>query len=292
MADNFTSTSSISLPKDLSTEIIQKTQEQSAVMQLARQITLPARGETVPVITADPEPEWVNEATDKPVKKGALATKDITPYTLAVIMPFSNQFKEQAESLYNVMVSRLPLALAKAFDATVFGSKTVPGENFDTLKDCTGYEIETDTYTGLVDADADIAEHDGITNGIVLSPKARAILLKAVDKNGRPLFINNVAEGAVPMILGVNTLQSKGAYVATTPATLGFAGDWTQAVYGTVAGMQASVSDQASLTYNDGSKDVTINLWQRNMFAVRYEIEIGFRCDKTVFTRLVNKASA
>lgn len=50
----------------------------------------------------------------------------------------------------------------------------------------------------------------GILNGWVLSPKGKALLLNAVDANKRPLFINSMAEGAVPMILGSKTLQSKG----------------------------------------------------------------------------------
>ena len=51
------------------------------------------------------------------------------------------------------------------------------------------------------------------------------------------------------------------------------AGDWTQAVWGTVEGIDISFSDQATL--QNGT--VTINLWQQNMFAVRAEIEVGFR---------------
>ena len=84
------------------------------------------------------------------------------------------------------------------------------------------------------------------------------------------------------MVLGVPTKQSKGAYVAGTPATVGFAGDWTQAMYGTVEGVKVAVTDQATVTA--GSE--TINLWQQNMFAVRAEIEVGFRADLDVFNKL------
>ena len=294
MAIDLNRTSSISLPTAVASEILQKTQEDSAVMVLARQITLPGLGVTIPVITGDPEAGWVGETEKKPVKRGSLATKVITPYTLAVIVPFSNQFKRDASALYDALVQRLPKALGKAFDKTVFGSLAVPGSNFDTLKSCTAQEIGTNTYNGLVAADADIADHGGILNGWVLSPKGKSLLLTAVDGNKRPLFINNVAEGAVPMILGAPVQQSKGAYIApvaasdgppkveAVPATVGYAGDWTQAVYGTVEGVQIAVSDQATLT--DGS--TTINLFEQNMFAVRAEIEVGFRCDTSVFNRL------
>lgn len=284
-------TTSISLPGAVSSEIWQKTQEGSAVMRLARKIELPGLGVTIPVITDDPEAGWVGETEKKSVKRGTLATKQMTPYTLAVIVPFSNQFKRDLPNLYDALIQRLPLALGKKFDQTVFGGATVPGSNFDTLKGCTAQEIGTDAYGGLVAAQADIAAHDGILNGWVLSPKAQSTLLTAVDGNKRPLFINNVAEGAVPMILGASAMQSKGAYVADTTAAkkhvVGFAGDWTQAVYGTVEGVQIAISDQATLT--DGS--TTINLFEQNMFAVRAEIEVGFRCDTTVFNKLTNTAT-
>lgn len=286
MAVDINRTTSISLPGEVSSEILQKTQESSAIMTLARQIRLPGLGVTIPVITGDPEAAWVNETDKKPVKRGTMTTKQMTPYTLAVIVPFSNQFRRDIPNLYEELKKRLPLALAKKFDATVFGAVDAPGSNFDTLKDITDQEIGTNAYKGLVDADADIADHDGILNGFVLSPKGKSVLLSAVDSNKRPLFINNVAEGAVPMILGARTYQSKAAYIEDATAAkkhvVGFAGDWTQAMYGTVEGVQISISDQATLT--DGSN--TINLFQQNMFAIRAEIEVGFRCDTSVFNKL------
>lgn len=275
-------TSTITLPASVSTEIMQKTQEASAVMQLARQIALPGNGTVIPVITGDPDAAWVGETDEKPVSNSTLAQKVMQAYKLAVIETFSAEFLRDAAALYDALVARIPLALAKRFDATVFGGVTAPGENFDTLANCTAQEIGTDAYAGLVAADADIAAHDGIMDGIVLAPQGKSVLLAAVDGNKRPLFVNSVAEGAIPMVLGVRTLQSKGAYVAGTPNTVGFAGDWTQAVYGTVAGIQVGVSDQATVK----SGDTEINLWQRNMVAIRAEIELGFRADTTCFNKL------
>lgn len=276
MAIDTNRSTSIALPSEISSEIWQKTQEDSAIMRLARQIQLPGLGVTIPVITGDPEAGWVCETEKKPVKNGTLTTKLMTPYTLAVIVPFSNQFKRDIPALYDAMVQRLPGALAKKFDATVFGGNA-PGSNFDTLTDVTAQDLSK-AWEALVAADADIADHDGILNGFVLSPKGKAALLNAKDGNDRPLFVNNVAEGAVPVLLGAPTYSSKGAYVSGSPNTVGFAGDWTQAVYGTVEGIKIDIADQA--TVGD------INLFEQNMFAVRAEIEVGFRCDPTVFNKL------
>ena len=287
-----TNRTNIQLPAEVSSEILQKTQEQSAVMQMARQIVLPGRGVEIPVITADPEASWVNETASKPVSNPGLDKKVMTAYKLAVIVPFSNEFRRDAAGLYDALIGRLPLSLASKFDATVFGNVAAPGSNFDTFANCTAQNIGgTNTYAGLVAADADVADHDGILNGYVISPKAKAVLLSALDDNKRPLFINSVAEGAIPMILGARTLMSKGAYKAgagSTPNVVGVAGDWTQAVYGTVEGVKIDISDQATLV----NGNTTINLFQQNMFAVRAEIEIGFRADTTVFNKLTTPVSA
>jgi len=284
-----TNRTNIELPTEVSDQIIQKAQEQSAIMSLATKIALPGWGLTIPVITSDPEAEWVTETGAKPVKNPGLDKKVMQAYKLAVIVPFSNEFRRDANNLYNALVRRLPLALAAKFDGTVFHGNA-PGSNFDTFAAVTAQDLSTNAYQGLVDAEMDIADHDGILNGFVIAPKGRGVLLSAVDKNDRPLFINNVAEGAVPMILGHRTYNSKAAYKAASganPAVVGFAGDWTQAMYGIVQGVDVSISDQATLVTKDAlDQTVTINLWQQNMFAVRAEIEVGFRADTNVFNAL------
>lgn len=286
MAGIATNRTNITLPAEVSAEILQKTQLQSAVMQLARQIPLPGRGAAIPVITGDPQAAWVDETDAKPVSNPSLATKIMRGYKLAVIVPFSDEFRRDAASLYDAIVARLPLALAAKFDATVFGAAAgAPGSDFDTLGSATAQSLSTDAYAGLVAAQGAIATAGGIMNGIALSPQGQGVLLAAVDGDRRPLFINSVAEGAVPMVLGARTVLTKGAYVAGNPSnvnTVGVAGDWTQAVWGTVDGVQIRFADQTGLTIGNQQ----VNLWEHNMFAVRAEIEVGFRADVSAFNLL------
>ena len=279
-----TNRTSIDLPVDVAQEILAKTQNESAVMALARQIVLPGRGAAINVIASDPEAAWVGETSAKTVSNPGLATKVMRAYKLAVIVPFSNEFRRDVASLYDAIVERLPRALAEKFDATVFGAVNAPGTDFDTFAAATAQSIGTDAYAGLVAADGDIAAHGGIMNGVVLAPQGKSILLGATDEQKRPLFINSVAEGAIPMVLGARTLQSKGAYKAGTPNMVGVVGDWTQAMYGTVEGVRIDYSSDATLT----SGNTTINLFQQNMFAVRAEIEVGFRADVACFNRLTD----
>ena len=281
-----TNRTSIDLPVDVSSAIIEKMQEESAVMTLARQIELPGRGAAVNVITSDPEAAWVGETSAKPVSNPGLETKIMRAYKLAVIVPFSNEFRRDVAALYDAIVARIPRALGEKFDATVFGAVNAPGTDFDSFASATAQTLSGTggAYAGLVAADGDIATHGGIMNGVVLSPQGKGILLAATDGNKRPLFINSVAEGAIPMVLGARTVTSKGAYKAGTPNVVGVVGDWTQAVYGTVEGVKIDYSADATLT----SGSTTINLFQQNMFAVRAEIEIGFRADVSVFNKLTD----
>lgn len=280
-----TNRTSIDLPVDVSREILQKMQDGSAIMKLARQIALPGRGAAINVITSDPTASWVGETSVKPVSNPGLETKVMRAYKLAVIVPFSNEFRRDVAALYDALIERLPGALGQKFDNTVFGGTAAPGTDFDTFASVTAHDIETDAYAGLVAADGDIASNGGVMNGIVLAPQGKGILLGATDQNKRPLFINSVAEGAIPMVLGARTEISKGAYVAGTPNVVGFAGDWTQAMYGTVEGVKIDYSSDATLDLGSGN---VINLFQQNMFAVRAEIEIGFRADTSVFNKLVD----
>lgn len=284
-----TNRTSVDLPVDVSQTILQKTQEESAVMQLAQEIALPGRGTAINVITSDPEAAWVGETASKTVANPGLETKVMSAYKLAVIVPFSMEFRRDLASLYDALVARLPRALAAKFDATVFNG-TAPGSNFDTLASATAQSFGSDVYAALVAAQTDIATHGGILNGFAISPQGQGVLLGATDTTKRPLFINSVAEGAVPMILGAPTEITKGAYKAavgtTTPAVYGFAGDWTQAMYGTVEGVRITYSEDATLTTGSGTNISTINLFQQNMFAVRAEIEVGFRADVNCFNKL------
>ena len=282
-------TSNVLLPEEVSAEIWGKTLEDSAFMQLARRINIPGSGVKVQTITGEPTAAWVDETDAKPVSNHTFNKKTITPYKLAVIEAFSDEFRRDKAALYAECVNRLPKALAKKFDNTIMGT-TAPGTGFDTLGSATKVSLLPDTnvsvYDRFIAADAAIAAADGIMNGIALAPQGKSIVLGAVDGVGQPLFTAGVGSNTVGNILGAPVSVTKGVYVAGTaasgsgadavaavPAIVGVAGDFEDAVWGSVEGIKMAISDQATIV--DGNSN-TINLWQQNMFAVRFEIEVAF----------------
>lgn len=293
--DIYRGTSGITLPTDLANEIWENAQHESAIMQLAERIDLPGRGLSIPVITADPTASFVAESTEKPVSNSTFSTKTMKPYKIAAIELVSNELMRDLPRLYDTLVRRLPGSIGKTFDATAFNG-TAPGTGFDVLTSVSAVNIEdganTTTYKQLVAAMETIANGGYDLNGFALAAQGRAVLLGAVDTVGRPIFTTGATEGAFGAILGARVVNAPYAYKAgtgsTVPNVVGFAGDWTKARWGIVGDIDIAISDQA--TVNDGTKQ--INLWQRNMTAIRVEAEVGFVADTNAFVRLTTAYSA
>lgn len=269
--DIYRGTTNVVLPQEVSDEIWAKTLEDSAFMQLARKVRIPGTGMKVQTITGEPEAEWVGETDAKTVSRHAFGKKNVIPYKLAVIEPFSMEFKRDKAALYAECVNRAPKAIARKFDETIV-STTAPGAGFDTLGAATQVSIASNTYTQFLAADAAISAADGVMDGIALSPAGKSIVLGALDGQQRPLFTAGPDSNTVGSILGAQVLVKKGVGVAGTPNIVGIAGDFENAIWGSVEDVQVAISDQATLV--DGEE--TINLWQQNMFAVRFEIEVAF----------------
>jgi HK97 family phage major capsid protein len=285
-------TAGVALPAAVSSEIWGNLIEASAVMQAARQIALPGSGVSIPMITGEATASWTAESEEKAVSRSTISNKTMTAYTLSVIEPFSNQFKRDIPALYAELVRRLPAALSSKFDSTVYGVGAAPGANFDQLTTSPAMTVDaTGTFGDLAAVVNAVAAAGGDVSAWLASPSLYGLLLTAADANGRQFFVTDPsASRNVGSVFGSPVFKTRAGFMTSTTVgdTTGIAGDWANsAVYGTVEGVQISVSDQATL--NDGG--TAINLWQRNMFAVRAEIEVGFRVrDVNHFVRVTDGA--
>ena len=280
----------LELPKTLSQTIWQESESLSVVQSLSPRMELPGGGVDIPIITGDPEAEWVSETEEKKVSRPSFANKNLKGYTLAVIVPFSNQFRRDLPALYSAIEQKLPQALAKKFDRTALGFATSPGTGFDTLADAPTQEL-TGSYDDYLAALGTVggASDDADITAWALSKSAEIDALGIADNAGRPLLIQDIQnQGAIGSILARPVFKSNYAADATTNV-VGIAGDWGSTAWGFVEGISISISDQATL--NDGG--TPLNLWQRNMFAVRAEVEVGFAVrDANRFVKLTKGADS
>lgn len=163
--------------------------------------------------------------------------------------------------------------LAKKFDRTALGFLTSPGSGFDTLADAPEVALDG-TYDGWLNAleAAGEASDDADITAWALSKGGEVEAMRTKDGDGNALLIRDAStQGAIGSILARPTFRSAHAGDAAA-GVIGIAGDWSSTAWGYVEDISISFSDQATL--NDG--DQMLNLWQRNMFAIRAEVEVGF----------------
>lgn len=282
------------LPKEISSEIWGNAVKDSVIMQAARRINLPGSGVTVPIITGDATAEWVAETDEKPVSDSTVSSKSITPYKLAVIETFSNEFRRDLPSLYAELARRLPYSLASAFDSTVLNG-TAPGSNFDVLSGSASVDLAANPIDGLVSALTTVGAAGGDVSHWLISPQGEGLLMSAKDGQSQYAFLRDARtdSGSIGSIFGRDVIKSRSVYSNPTDPdadVVGFAGDFSgSAVWGSVEGIQVSITDTA--TVNKGGTQ--LNLWQRNMFAIRAEIEVGFIVrDGAHFVKLTGATTA
>lgn len=283
-------TSGVALPLDVAGEIFGKMNEASIIQRLARQMPVPGKGLSLPIITGEPAATWAAESEKKGVAQHTLTNKTLTPKKLAVIEPFSMEFRRDLPGLYSELARRLPASLAKKFDQeALYGDRSQIGSLYDEGEAASTNANQqvfdtTATYADLLAALGTVASAGYDANAIAINPSAEIILMGAVSTTGAPLFMPNaIGSSGIGSAFGRPVYRSRhidgtgldanGSASGTTAfSMLGVVGDWNQAVWGTVEGIQVAISDQATL----GTGSTAINLWQQNMFAVRAEIEIGF----------------
>lgn len=266
---------------EISQEIWANALTDSFFMAHARRVTIPGEGVKIQTITGEPTANWVGETAAKPVSTHTFGAKTVIPYKLAVIEPFSMEFMRDKRALYDELVRRLPNALAKKFDATIMGT-SAPGTGFDVLGSATKVSLipgqNATVYDQFLAADAAIAAGGGLMGVIGLAPQGKTKVQGAVDQVGRPLFTPGVDSAAIGNILGAGVDINKNLYVAGTagspgtPAIVGIAGDFTDAIFGMVNAVSIELSREATLV----NGNTTINLWQQNMVAVKAEVEVAF----------------
>lgn len=282
------------LPKEISSEIWSTAVEESVVMRASRRINLPGAGLTIPIITGDAEAGWVAETDEKPVSDATVSNKSMTGYKLAVIETFSDEFRRDLPALYAELARRLPSALGRKFDQTVLHG-TAPGSNFDVLSGSAAVAVDaTDTVGDLVGALSTVGTAGGDLSHWLLSPQAEGLVMTAKDAAGNFALLRDVqaSTGNIGSLFGRPVTKSRAVYnnPATGADTIGFAGDFANsAIVGVVEDVRVKISDSA--TVNKGG--VQLNLWQRNMFAILAEVEVGFIVrDGAHFVKLTGATTA
>lgn len=276
------------LKPDQAQAYFDQARKSSSFMQLARQVPLGINGAEVPVVTSKATAGWVAEGAQKPASKGAVGIKTITPKKIAAIAVVSAEVVRANPANYmSLLREDIAEAFAIAFDAAAFHGTNTP---FAQYIDQTTKTVELGTTVkanggvyGDIVAGLKLLVQDGKKlNGFAFDRVVEPTFLSAVDNNGRPLFVETPLEDTASVVtpgrlIGRNAYIGDGLTTAVVPGTpntggiVGYGGDWSQAVWGTVGGISYDVSTQATVTINGA----LTSLWENNLVAIRAEAEFG-----------------
>lgn len=208
MATTLSSIPSGLLPPTVTAPIFEKTEELSAVQQLARRVPLSLTANTsVPVSMDIPAAGWVSEGGQKPVGSGGVRIKQMTGKKVALLVPVSEEVaRTNAAGLFSQLRQDLPVAIARAFDhAAIHGldlrtGGAGPFADYLT-KNATSVELGTaaasagSTYTDLVNGEKAVVDAGFDFTGFAADPRLRPTLKLSTDTQGRPLWVDSPQSG-------------------------------------------------------------------------------------------------
>lgn len=285
---------------ELAGPIFDEAAKGSAAMSLIRKVPLGASGQAFPVVTSRPTANWTAEGAKKHTTEAGLGLVKMKPEKLTAIAVASQEVIRANPGGYSeTLQALLAEAFARAFDLAVFHNKGGDGNGpspFETT-------LAATTKTLTLGATAGANTYDDIVKAMSLNlqgtPKKKVTgfafdtgfeidLLTTKDTTGKPLFAEAAYTGAVPA-LRAGSVLGRATYMHENVGdgkTVGFAGDWTKAAWGTVGGITMDISTEATVTINGE----LVSLYENNLVAVRAEAEYGFTiADKEAFVKIARK---
>lgn len=285
---------------ELAVPIFDEAAKGSAAMSLIRKVPLGASGQAFPIVTSKPTANWTAEGAQKHTTEAGLGLVKMEPKKLTAIAVASQEVIRANPGGYSeTLAGLLADAFARAFDLAVFHNKGGDGNGtspFETTLAATtksvtlGAATGANTYDDLVKAmslNLQGTPKKQVT-GFAFDTGFEIDLLSAKDTAGRPLFAEAAYTGAVPAlrsgsVLGRTTYMHENVGL---DKTVGFAGDWTKAAWGTVGGITMDISTEATVTIGGQ----LVSLYENNLVAVRAEAEYGFAlADKEAFVKIARK---
>lgn len=270
------------IPSEEGALVLKEFMANSAVAQLAKYEEMTKPKKTFTYLADGPGAYWVTETERIQTSKATWLTAEMETRKLGVILPVSKEFlKYSVSDFFTQMRPAIAEAFYKKFDqAALFGtgSPYAPGISVFERITASGNKIAkgstTNLYTDFNGVISLLEDGDHDFNGLTTTKSFKKDLRGALDVDNRPIF-NDTTAGAPSTVIGEPVSYVAKASFDTTKA-LALAGDWDMARYGILEGIEYSISEDATLTTIQDADGNPINLFERDMFALRATMHVGF----------------
>lgn len=270
------------IPAEQGTLILKDFMQNSVVAQLAtfENMTKPKKQFTY--LADGPGAYWVGEGEKIQTSKATWLTAEMEAKKLGVIIPVSKEFLNYSvEDFFNEIKPAIAEAFYSKFDqAALFGTGSPYAVGTSVFERITtsGNTVKRGTtdnlYTDLNGVLALVEDGDNEVNGFTTIRKFKQHLRGAVDASKNPIF-NDATQGAPAQVLGLPVGYANAKSWDATKAEI-IAGDFKYARYGILQGIEYSISEDATLSSIKDENGDAINLFERDMFALRATMHVGF----------------
>ena len=268
------------LTREQAAPLFERAARSSVVQRLVPEIPLGINGKSIPVVTGKMGASWVAEGAQKSASKGSMSLKNMDPKKIAAIAVVSAEVVRSNPGDYmNAIRDQVGEAFGRAFDAAALHGTSSPfstylGQTTKSIVLGTATQANGGLHKDIVDGLGLLVNDGKRLNGFALDEVVEPLLLGAVDSTGRPIYIDTPLDETSAAVRP-GRLIGRASFLVNEIAAgdvVGFAGDWTQAAWGAIGGINYKVSTEATVTI-DGE---LVSLFENNLVAVLAEAEYGF----------------
>lgn len=262
------------VPFDVGQLILQDVMSNSVMMQLAKYEEMSSSKKKFNVFLNGIGAYWVGEGQRIQTTKPTWGEITMESHKLGVILPTTREYLHyKAADYFEMMRPAIAEAFYKKFDmATILNVDNVYTQSVDqsaNLGRAVEGEIGADSYFELTD----LMSENGIVPNAFISRAANNTLLRNVlDPNPlqSPLYDRGSA-----LLDGIPVMNFEAPPESFPKGTI-YAGDFNYAYYGIPYGITYSISDQATISTILGDDGEPLNLWEREMVALRATMDVAF----------------
>ncbi|MGJ9384260.1 phage major capsid protein [Salipaludibacillus sp. CF4.18] len=270
------------IPSEQGTLVLKEVMQNSAIMQLAQYEEMTKPKKKFSYLADGPGAYWVGEGKKIQTSKATWLEAEMKAKKIGVILPVSKEFLAYSVTdFFNSIRPMIAEAFYTKFDqAGIFGNDSPYAAGVSVWEKiiASGNTIEegsTDNlYQDLNALLGLVEDDDNDPNGFASVKRYRQKLRGAVDAQGNPIF-NTANGGAANQLLGLPVGYINGKSFDYEKARV-LTGDWQYARYGILQDISYAISEDATLSTILDENGDPINLFERDMFALRATMHVGF----------------
>lgn len=271
------------VPEPMVAEVIQEATKASAILSMARRVTMSSQTQRMPVLSTLPIAGWVNGDTGL---KGTTAAEwenvSLVAEEIATIVAVPEAYiADSGVPIWDEVRPRIAEAIGKTIDqACIFGigKPTTFGTSIVEAADAAGNVVTQGAGPDLAHDVAGLGvllTRQGYSlNGFVSNPSMHWELMQARDGDGKPIYYTDVRAGEGSKQLYGRALNEveNGAWDYGKAVLIG--GDFSKAIVG--IRQDITVTTDGSAVISDENGKVILNLFQQDSVALRVVMRLGF----------------